>query len=387
MNLVWFLTIGTIISIILGEFGQYPFGSSFSINLTDIFLAITLSVLAIWQIGIKKQFKLEKSFYYIILFWVWGGLSLIFANNLSGGFYLIRYILYSIAFYLGVRLVKDGGIKFERFAKIIVILGMGISTLGFLQLYFLPDLEVLSSFGYDPHKNRLVSTFLDPNFVGAFLNIPFIFCCYLFLVKRSKHLLVFLIIIGIAILLTFSRSAYLMLLVESFILGFLKIRKIIIVVLMVIFLSYFLIPRFSERINGALSFDKTATERIESWKKGMLIFSENPGSGVGFNNIRQAYLKNNLLKVFSEDGGNSGSGVDSSLIFVLATTGGIGLVIYLTFWGAIIKLFKLSDLRSVVLFSLIAGLFIDSLFINSLFFTPIILVIYLSLGIFYGSDK
>ena len=64
--------------------------------------------------------------------------------------------------------------------KIIFRLGVVLSLIGFLQLLYYPDLEPLYRYGYDPHKNRLFSTFLDPNLLGSILNICLITGLFLF---------------------------------------------------------------------------------------------------------------------------------------------------------------------------------------------------------------
>src|SRR3989344_3504700 len=114
MNLIWFLTIGLIFSLVLGEFGQFPFASSvFSISLTDILLLITFFFLLIWQVGIKKEIKIFSHFKFLLLFWLVAFLSLVLSNNFSGVFYLVRFILYSLSFYLGIILATKKNISLK----------------------------------------------------------------------------------------------------------------------------------------------------------------------------------------------------------------------------------------------------------------------------------
>lgn len=388
MYLVWFLTIGAVISIVLGEFGQYPFGASFSVSLTDFLISFSVLFLLIWKVGIKKELQFNKPLVLLILFWLAGLISLVVSGSLSGGFYLIRYVIYSLYFYVGFEIVRSRVAGIENIVLVIIFSGLAILAAGFLQLIFFPDMAIISDFGYDPHRYRLVSTFLDPNFSGAFLNICLALVIWKYISTNKKVWLIPVVLFGVAVFLTFSRSAYLMALIEVVIIGIFRARKMLGLFALVAVLAFIIVPRFNERVVGAFRIDVTAWERIESWNKGISVFKKNPVFGVGFNNLREAYTRNNLNKVFSSDGGNSGAGVDSSLIFVLATTGVAGLFLYILFWFEVLRKIVLNFHKDygLVIMAIILGLFADSLFINSLFFTPIICVIYLLLGGFYGSN-
>lgn len=393
MNLVWFLTVGTVFSIILGEFGQYPFGNvSSSVSLTDIFLSLTIGFFLIWKSGIQRQVKPPKFFYLLISFWFIGGLSLLLSGVLGGGLYLARFILYSLSFLIGFEVVKFKGIS--ALFKAIILSLLLLIILGILQIIIFPDISFLTDFGYDPHKNRLVSTFLDPNLLGAVLNIGFILSLFFLVKQRTQKWIIITIIFALGIFSTFSRSAYLTICIPILIFGIFKLRKLLMISIVVGALLFLLVPQFNQRISGAFQIDKSSSERIESWQKGLTVFYQKPLLGVGFNNIRTAFEENNLFKVFSPDGGHSGSGIDSSLILVLATTGVVGGVVYSSFW--LVVLYKLFEKRkkiqpelSLAILSLILALVINSQFVNSLFFPPVMLLMYLILGGFWSrlTDK
>lgn len=388
MNLVKFLTVGVIISIILGEFGQFPFGvTSASFSITDILLALTVGLLLVWQVGIKKNVVMPKTFLVLLFFSVMGVVSLVFSGEFRGGLYLVRYFLYSFSFLLGYVLVKDEAIDVYDLTKVMVYSGLVLAVLGFLQLVFIPNLDFFTGFGFDPHQGRLVSTFLDPNFAGLFLNMSFVLAIFLWFKYQERRWLVLGGIFILAIILTFSRSAFLVLALELLLLGVLKSWRVLVVTVLVFGLVFLSVPRFSERIVGGLKVDKSASERLDSWGKGLAVFYQHPTLGVGFNNLRFAYQQNNLFKVFSPDGGNSGAGVDSSLIFVLATTGIVGFLVFLGFWinyfFAIFK-GKLHKDVKLILVTLVLGLFVGSQFVNGLFYPPILFFALLVMGSFYA---
>lgn len=376
MNLVWFLTIATILSVSLGEFGQFPFGATLSVSLTDLLLALTIGFLLIWQVGIKRSRLWPDQFEWMIVFWVWAGLSLVFSKDLSGGVYLGRFILFSASFYLGWVLINSKVVKQTQLINWMIISGLILALAGFFQLVFFPNLTGLTDLGFDPHQGRLVSTFLDPNLLGAFLNICLGLTLWRFLDTRNRRWLLVATILVLAIIPTLSRSAYLMLLAISLILGFWQWRQLLIgLIVLIVVMS--LLPQVHERLSGAIRFDVTVKARVESWQKGLTIFKAQPLTGVGFNNLRAAYERANLVKVFSQDGGHAGAGNDSSLIFLLATTGLPGLAIMTIFWGKLVThLMSARSSGTVILLTILAGLFLDSQFINSLFYPPVMLVLF-----------
>jgi O-antigen ligase len=220
-----------------------------------------------------------------------------------------------------------------------------------------------------------------------------------------------------------------MLVISLFIILAVKNRKLLAFFAGLVLILYLIFPAFNNRIDGAINIDDSAKERFLSWDKGLIIFQQNPGLGVGFNNIRNYSQKEDLIKLFSPDGGNSGSGIDSSLIFVLATTGLIGFITYVIFLirnmidltasltSNLKELYNL-ELRpikfltkvieipgfgkwyressqtsmkftklSLPLLALSLGLIAGSFFINSLFFPPIMIAWFSFLGVFLALQE
>lgn len=400
MYLSLFLFIAAFLSLSLGEFGQYPFGQTgFSLSATDVLVFLNLAVMLIWNIGIKKNLALPKNFFWLAGFWAIGIFSLLVNFNFSGWLYLFRFIVYSGAFYLAFHLVKSKILDWGEFLTLVKLVSVIVAVLGLVQLIIYPDLEPLSGYGYDPHKYRLFSTFLDPNFAGTFLSFSAIFISAGLLnkklsgfkqfLKENKFDLISGLLILVSIILTFSRSAYLMLFSGLFILLVFKRKLLLIPLFLIPLILYLIFPPFSDRINGVINLDKSASERILSWEKGLTIFQQNPLFGVGFNNIRQAAEKLNLNKTYSADGGNSGAGIDSSLIFVMATTGIAGIAVYFIFlfkilFDCINRIIRKKSEFALAFFASLAGLLLNSFFINSLFFPVIMVVWFSSLGVLYG---
>lgn len=408
MNLVKFLLFAAIASIILGEFGRYPFGASGnSVSLLDILVGASDLFFIIWMVIGKSQIKVPKQFFFIIAFWLFGFASLLFSLTLfpinqvlTGSLYLWRFIIYSFVLLLVFNLIRYQVFTKQQMIDWLINVGITVALLGFAQLILLPNFDSsifsLTDFGFDPHQGRLTSTFLDPNFVGAYLVLTGGLIIYQLLSKKLELTWWILILLDfVALILTYSRSAYLML--ASFGLTFLliswkdltlKTKYIqLAIILLVIVLAMIIFPRFYSRLLGGVLIDKSAAERVGSWQDGLAIFKMDPLIGIGFDNIRTAKENLNFFKAYSPDGGHSGAGIDSSLLFVLASTGVIGFVTYLGFWISTIRELGLKkNVFSKIVISLLIGLLVESQFINSLFFPAIMLTYWLVVGLGLGVD-
>ena len=141
MNLIFFLLVGTIFAIVLGEMGKYPFGAvGNAVNILDVLTTLTGVVFLIWKIGIKKNIDFPKVYFLLIGFCFVGLVSLFVNNNFSGGFYLVRFFFYSLFFWIGFSLSKENTALAQILQKLILVCGLVVAVSGFLQLIFFPDL-------------------------------------------------------------------------------------------------------------------------------------------------------------------------------------------------------------------------------------------------------
>lgn len=328
------------------------------------------------------------------------------AEVLTSSFYLIRFISYALL-YLVVSefLLEDASQKqTRRLFNIAIAAGVIITVAGFIQLMIYPDLGNLETYGWDPHINRLVSTWLDPNFVGGYL--AFIICVILGVAtyaSKASHKIYFYAVVtlmSVALFLTYSRSAYLAAAAGITIYGILKSRRLLIVFLIIFLLAIGLSPRAEQRVtdlkysisafifNTSSTPDPTAKLRIQSWEQTLELIAKRPLLGSGFNTLRyvkynEGYISNTKI--------HSASGSDSSLLTVLATTGIAGFMPFIWFYFEIAALtFKNWRNKkipafgrgiSLGLFAGLAALFCHSFFVNSLFFPPILIPVTVIIGI------
>lgn len=361
------------LTIITGQLIRLPIGTHGGVTLLDA------TVVILTGYGFfKSKFHLQdlplflKIFFMFILTAI---LSLILtplhltaAEYSTSLFYIIRLVFYFLLYWL-IYCEVFGSLR-KDINNIFLYSGSGLALLGLLQFIFLPDLKFLSENGWDPHYFRTVSTFLDPNFAGAYFVLTLIL---LINQKPKTHTIaVFSVITYLALLTTFSRSSYLMFLISSLTLSFLKKSKALF--FSTIFLFLFLLIGFqtySQLVAQPRGIDReqSASFRVNTWEQGLTIFQKSPIFGIGFNAYRYAIREYNLgNEQFIQSHGSSSN--DSSLLFVTATTGIVGFIIYLFFLGS---LFNYSYPNNPILIAALSGLLIHSFFANSLFYPFIII--------------
>ncbi len=381
------LTVLLVFSLILGQFARIPLFADrlYAFDLLAGVYAL-FSILVI--LSNIKRINYTFTFFEFFSFTIWAGLSLLRSKFIYGYpdfafqlFYLVRWTLYLISALGVVVMIQRSMFSYYWFLKLLMLCGLVISIAGFIQLFLLPDFTVLDPvYGWDPHKNRLTSTFFDPNFVGAFLvctlsiYLGLIYVGKLDFWKNYVYTLLFFIIPVSALFITFSRSAWGMFAVVVLIFGLLKYRVLLAVFLAMCFLVYFAVPRVQTRLSGITDPADSAHFRLESWGNAVLVAKSDPVFGVGFNSYRYAQKE---LGFFSagETGGNSGAGADSSMLFILATTGIVGLVLFFSgYVVAIIYAYRNRKLGGVIGFSILVALFFESVFINSIFYPQLLFI-------------
>ena len=395
MQAISLLLIAVLVSIISGQLIRLPFlGASGAITLADIFVLATDLTFIIYALAIKKSLKIEnKIFFPALLFILSASASTFLAAGtfklseiLISSLFLIRFIFY---FFLSV--VIFNVVTYEKvhsWFKIILSIGTLFTVVGLFQFVLLPNLSFLTVYGWDPHQQRIASTLLDPNFSGMIFVVIFAISISLYLYQKGKKIFGFYPFVAaisfIALILTFSRSSYLALLVAVTTIGILKSPKLLISILTLFLVAFLLIGQVRSRIIGAFTLDETAKARLESWQKGAAIFKDNLLFGVGFNTYRYAQERYGFFSPDEPLGGHSGAGSDSSIILVAATTGIVGLSFYLFFLLTILRIFAKrarQDPLHLASFSIFLALLVHSQFVNSLFFPQIMLILWFILGL------
>lgn len=423
MKFIEILFVGLIFSLGIAQLGAITVGPFANMFVHDQILLLLIAVFLYVRMFVKKSLVLPRLVFPIVLFLIWAFIALIlgsFQLSLSlreftfSFLYLLRLVAYIFVFLIVFNLLKENKKFLNTLLKSFLSLNIAISLIGLFQLIFFPNLGDLTIFsGWDPHKGRLFSTFLDPNFVGAFFALNLILALILYKSDywpKNDFRKIILVGIGLpatALSFTLSRSAWLLFSVASLVLGFFKSKFYWWFAIGFLVFTFLFVPQSLGRFAGFMTFlipggeferrieeiDESAYARFGSWQRGILFALEKPVYGFGFNTLRYASLKFGFFSGVGDLGGRAGAGVDSSLLFILATTGIVGLILYLYLIFTILKdSFKALQGKSgggerktfgFLVFSALIGLLVESNFINSLFYPQIVLWLFSLLGVFY----
>ena len=121
----------------------------------------------------------------------------------------------------------------------------------------------------------------------------------------------------------------------------------------------------------------SSSSRVQSIRNSITIISKEPIFGVGFNLYGQVQKQYKFISNLPGVPSHAEAAPDNSVLFVVATTGVIGLISFIWLLKELIvykyKEFKISrNIFSLVFISSIVGLLVNSLFINSFFYPAFI---------------
>lgn len=392
MIILQFLFLCILLILPFGELLRFQTDSGFGFTVLDMLVGVTSLSFILHSVA-TKFFPKSSLYKPIGIFLAVCVLSLL-ANVqnyseqelLISGLYIVRFVGYSSILFLVLRFSEQFS---RRIPFFLIVSGTVFVALGFLQYSLYPSLRNLYYLGWDEHMYRLFGTFLDPNFTGAFLVLFSLFLGSLVLNSKNKEQKFKQIILSllsvcslVAVFLTFSRSAYIMLFVGFGIFFFLQKKLKIFAGILAIFIIglLFMSPQFDkENIN--LFRTASSMARVENAKEAAFIFTQNPVLGIGFNSYRFAKTQYGFGSSLIPT--HSGSGIDNSFLFVLVTTGVVGFSAFLYMWGSIIRSVRMNRVHafSAAAFSSIIALLVDSLFINSVFYSFIMLWMFIVIGL------
>lgn len=295
-------------------------------------------------------------------------------------FYLLRWVFYTLVYFAAFNAFKYKN-EHERIFKILILAGSLSAFFGILQYFLYPNLRNLSYLGWDPHEYRIFGTFLDAGFMGIILVLNLVLITWMWFKGKvfvKKYFLEFLWFLSyVALILTYSRSSYLSFIVSTILFSYIfKNFKFLIFIIAIFVFSIIFLPRPS---GEGVKLERTSTinARFDNYFETANVIRKNYLFGVGFNAYRYQREDNH-----SSNNVNSGAGADSSLLFVWATTGIFGLILYLHLWFK--SVFIKQSYQKLILLT-VSTVIIHSLFLNTLFYPWIMFWIYLLWGISHSS--
>ncbi|MFA4995814.1 MAG: O-antigen ligase family protein [Patescibacteria group bacterium] len=344
----------------------------------------------------------------LIIFLVWAVISLAINSAAYSSGQILNAFSYwarlsilvfnvTVMFYL----LKERIIETAKFLENFLIWSAVILVFGYLQLIFVPDFSFMALFGWDPHQGRMLSTFFDPNYLGAFLVLLLSVLLGVGLGSSNRKLknilIAFFILSWIALYFTYSRSAWAQGAIALPLVAYRKNWKLALGVLAIFIIMVFVPTRLGSRIaqSGSIfqssststtqdsDFDPSAAARGESLKRGLKLATNHWLYGVGYNAYGTALTNSGLSKDKSLTGMSS-QGSDSSLLNIFATTGIVGLVLFLSFFTSLgFKLFlKFKEKKDWLAWSLlsflvawIAGSFFNNTLLYILILLPFLVLI------------
>lgn len=301
----------------------------------------------------------------------------------GGMLYILRFLLYAALYWVAAGKLFTP----SAWRKVLTVSGVSMAIIGLLQYVMYPDLRNLAYLGWDPHYQRLFGTLLDPNFMGIIL-----VCSLLSLLgteEKNKRTLTSVLSIGVILLafvLTYSRSSIVALVgggvVWALLTGYKKAVGLLLGAVLVMFL---LLPSSGEGRNLFRSVSSFA--RIGNAERAITLIKEKPFLGHGFNLLRFVAKERSWLDDTTIPS-RAGAGLDTGILFVGATTGMIGMGVYL--W-LLISLFRLGHrlymrgkkhrLSAATYIGIVTAICLHSFFSNSLFYPWVLVWLWIYTGI------
>ena len=345
----------------------FPFGQLIKFGIFNIFDVLVV-LLAIFTLLRKPKYpNWYPYFLNFLLFGLFSWMVNLFILKdplvFKGLLYLIRLFAYSfVAVYVFNLFKSKRGLplvdKKEKIIKSLLYVSVASAFLGWFQYLILPDVRFLKAIGWDDHLYRMVGTFLDPAFLALIILLGIVVALH---TKKTK--IFYILLVSLAF--TYSRATYLGLVL---LLGF-KRKFLALIIFGVVVL---LLPKM---LSEGTNFGRTASNinKFTNYQETISIIKKSPAIGVGFNNFCPARIK------YLGDGNISSHscfGSDSSILFILATTGVMGFILFLRF--------ILNVQGNNLLITSFCLVMVHSFFTNSLFYPHIMFWLFTLLGL--GSE-
>lgn len=352
----------------------FPFGQIIRMNFTLIGLTIPLTPLdiiaglgSLYTIFFQKKepgfFKFILYFLFVAAFSYVLSVPIFKAGAIYGLFYLFRIFAYAYFFVYVWNFAKKSEANKNLLINSLIVISVVSAIFGWYQYFTVPDLKPLYYIGWDMHLYRLAGTFLDSTFLALVIVFGLILLMNKYVDTKNHKFLPFIVFLLISLAFTYTRAAYLAFLAGFIIIGLSKknLRKVFFWIIGLGLIAAVLPTAKNHSISLTRTFSIDA--RFINYKQALNVFEKYPIFGVGYNNMCVARNKFIGEEAFAS---HACSGSDSSLLLILATTGIVGFMVFVSGLYAVVKSLN-GNYVTPVIASLVA-LFVHSLFSNSLFF-------------------
>jgi O-antigen ligase len=375
-----------LLSLVLGQTGAFTIVPGVRFYIHDVFLLIYLGARII---TLDKRHIIRPTLTKpIVLFLLIGVLSLtanFYRINqeefIQSSLYLVRWVAY-VMLYVGLVQRKSNS---RVWMWGLFAVGNAFSVLGLLQYIVYPDLRNLSYLGWDPHFYRLFSTLLDPNFTGIIIVLTLILYGY-FLPNLAKPYQWLILLMNLtSLVLTYSRSSYVAA-ISALCIWFALSKKWNILLLIPLCVGIFLfVPKVPLDVSRLDRMESTIA-RITNWKTAVSFIKRSPIVGYGFNTLR--FTRPDKTSSLADMVSHAQAGFDNSVLFLLATTGMVGLAAYgwillagLRLGLSLVKLNKNEKQFGILLIASLGSVLVHCMFTNSLFYPWVMIWLWIIVGI------
>lgn len=332
----------------LGRIPVLPTGTGEAPLLVNDLCVMSMIAAGVMSGLVSRSFRIDRVAGIALVFAALGGISAVLSvpkYGLSGyellvsTAYLARWIVY-----LGIYLVV---INVVRSADVVTLWRtleatmLAFAAFGIVQAIFIPHFaqvvypESRVWIDWDEQGNRLVSTVLEPNIAGGMIVLTLIVQLAQLAggerVALWKPFLMFSAQIA-----TLSRSSFVALFVAGMIiLGVRGVsRRMLRFGAIVGVAVAAAAPKLVEYAQSytKLEVDASAMTRVTNWLRAIRVFADNPIIGVGFNTFGYVGESYGWPRK-----GLAGNSTDGGLLFIAVMTGIVGLSLYLTMLGTVVR--------------------------------------------------
>ena len=330
------LLITLILSLGFGQLLRFEF-LDIPIYLHDV-LVICLMVLQGRTLKVTLPRSLKIFLTGLALGWLFAILHYSFAQLLVPSLYSLRLLAY-LALYFIIRRSK---LSLDH--RYFVISGLSCAVIGLLQYFLLPDMRIFQYLGWDDHLSRLTLPHFDPTFTAVMLALALLSTTKVF----PKFWLLTSILYSAGILLSYSRSVWLSLSLTFAL--FMRPKKYLFFLVPILLVAILLLPRrFGEGTNLLRTY--SLYSRLDADLSYLQTYNWDLALGRGLNTL--------VLDSPPSPFDNHATGPNNSYLYLLATTGVLGL---LGWGGFMFSLYRRSPYRPMLIFFFVAALFNNVMF-------------------------
>jgi O-antigen ligase len=272
-----------------------------SLNLPTLVGGLLVIFSSVVLITNYTQLREKKITLVWLIFLAWAASSLIFSFDPTATIKeLLKFISIFLSFLVAYILVNNNT-KLTSFIKAIIFSALLPALVALYQ--FISGTGLM-----DSGRNRLLGTLTHPNMLAYYLLVPLTLAIFIFLNIKKERVeawgyLAITVFLTFVLFFTYTRGAYIALLLILLIIGGLKFRKFLLAALLTLLLIYAYSLPLQARVNSLfnLTSDGSVSWRLEMWGDGLAYFQAKPLAGYGFGLSDEVFSQNSRLAVVSPD--------------------------------------------------------------------------------------